>query len=79
MMTSKLHALRNGAKDEHCHSLLYPIWYILTDYMVATYSLFLQSVLIKRINCFVGLCENAKTLAVRGSKQDGCLSADNEH
>jgi hypothetical protein len=35
--------------------------------MVATYSLFLQSVLIKRINCFVALGKNAKTLVVRGS------------
>ena len=79
MATSKLHALRNGAKDLHCHSLLYPIWYILTDFMFETYSLFLQSVLIKRINCFVGLGENAKTLVVSATKQDRCLRADNEY
>jgi len=47
--------------------------------MVETYSMFLQPVLSKRINCFVGLGENAKTLVVRGSKQDRCLSADNEY
>jgi hypothetical protein len=47
--------------------------------MVETHSLFLQSVLIKRINCFVGFGENAQTLAVRGSKQDRWLGADNEY